>query len=80
MIIGAITEVTNQPDGAVNRELNGASLISFYTMAQAITWARLQSELTVSGSVSNETYCLTTVINTNTGVKRWWFSGVEYTS
>lgn len=79
MIIGAITEVTNQPTGVVNRELNGASLISFYTMEQAIMWARLQSEQTISGTAGNETYCLTTIINTNTEVKRWWFNGVEYT-
>lgn len=75
MIIGAILETSSS--GVQTSALNGAALISFYTMEQAANWAEIQSTLIIYGALELKTVC--TVINTSTGQKRWWYDGVEYT-
>jgi hypothetical protein len=76
MIIGSIKDVTSltAPYGSAN----GAALLHFYTMSDAITWAELQSQNTaVSGIADFAAVC--TVINTDNGSQRWWWNGTEYT-
>jgi len=79
MIIGAILEVSDQGSGAPGGVHNGNSMLHFYTMSDAVTWARLQSESMPYGSSAYNLYALTTIVNTDTGEKRWWYNGVEYT-
>jgi hypothetical protein len=76
MIIGAITE-TNQSAAPGGNAMNGTAIMQFYTMSAAVEWAQLQSTGTLVGSVT--VFCLTTVINTATGERRWWYGGTEYT-
>lgn len=76
MIIGAIKDSTNllSPHGSSN----GAALMHFYSMADAIAWAILQSSNTpVSGIADFAAVC--TVINTETNEQRWFWNGTEYT-
>ena len=75
MIIGAIIEVTDGNWSSGNR--NGTALLHFYTLQEAILWAELQSEN--SPVSTNANMCVCTVINTDNGLKRWWFNGTEYT-
>jgi hypothetical protein len=77
MIIGTLVETTI--NGSTTRELNGASSIIFYTEFDAITWARLQSESWTIFGGGDQARCSTMVINTDTGVKRWWYDGTEQT-
>ena len=77
MIIGTLVETTI--DGSTTRELNGASSVIFYTMADAIVWARLQSESwTVFGDATTAR-CAIMIVNTDTSIKRWWYNGIEHT-
>jgi len=75
MIVGAILEVTDGNWSSGNR--NGAALLHFYTWSDAITWAQLQSEN--SAVSTNGVMCVCSIVNTDTGEKRWWFNGSEYT-
>jgi len=52
-------------------------MIHFYAMADAVAWAESQSQYVSVESANVRTLC--TVINTDTGTKRWWFNGTEYT-
>ena len=79
MIIGAIVDVSDTGSGPASNQLNGAALQSFYTMTDALTWARIQSGPFIAGSSSYAARCLCTVINTETEDTRWWYNGVEYT-
>jgi hypothetical protein len=79
MIIGAIIETTWTPSGAQTSSSNGASMMNFYTIDDAIQWAEIQSEVVYFGTNPEPIIALCTVIDTDTGVKRWWFNGVEYT-
>tara|TARA_B110000285_G_scaffold135907_1_gene152303 strand:- start:98 stop:331 length:234 start_codon:yes stop_codon:yes gene_type:complete len=76
MIIGTILEIGDANGLSSNRQ-NGASMMMFYTEKDAVQWALSQSEaisiLTLTFSV------VVTVINTETGNKRWWWNGIEYT-
>jgi hypothetical protein len=76
MIIGTIletsdNETTTQPE-------NSGGMLMFYSMADAVMWAQLQSQETIVSGI-NQWYACCTVINTTTGVKRWWYNGTEYT-
>lgn len=76
MIIGTIIEVGDANGLSTNRQ-NGAAMMMFYTEDDAVEWARLQSETL---SINTILYSVVaTVINTDTGNKRWWWNGVEYT-
>jgi hypothetical protein len=76
MIIGAILE-TGDNQGAGSSRQNGAAMVVFYTMNDAIVWAQTQSVGTPFET--NTVYALCSVVNTDTGVKRWWYNGTEYT-
>jgi hypothetical protein len=79
MIIGAILDVGQSGTGPGASVVNGAALVTFYTMADAVIWAQLQSENFQSGTNPNNLIPTTSVINTDTGERRWWFNGTEYT-
>ena len=79
MIIGAILEISAFGSGGSDANQNGSALISFYTMEQAIQWATIQSNAVTYGGSGNTVLTLTTIVNTNTGQKRWWYGGTEYT-
>ena len=74
MIIGTYIEPALNVTG---NALNGATAVVFYTEREAVAWCLAMSEiisftdLTVSGC--------TIMYNTETGNKRWWYNGVEYT-
>lgn len=76
MIIGAIIS-TKGSATAPSDNFNGSSLLHFYTMDDAVTWAQMQS----SNFAVEQTnlYSLCTVINTDTAQRRWWYNGQEYT-
>mgnify|MGYP003682729059 CR=1 FL=1 len=78
MIIGTILE-SSIDSASQNAGTNGASMIHFYTWSDAITWAEVQSERMVYASTGQVISTLCTIINTDTGQKRWWWAGVEYT-
>lgn len=81
MIIGSIVDVSQTASGVGTNATNGVGLIHFYTMEDAVQWARLQSDrlhFNVSGS-SSYLFTATVVINTDTNERRWWFDGTEYT-
>ena len=78
MIIGAILESGDGQGSGSNRQ-NGAALVVFYTMADAVSWAELQSTLVLYDTAPSAIYTLCSVINTDTNVKRWWYAGTEYT-
>ena len=79
MIIGSILE-TSVDSAAQTSGTNGNSLLYFYTWADAIEWATLQSERTVYGSTGQVINSLTMIINTKTNQRRWWFGGTEWTA
>jgi len=79
MIVGAILEMSYNASGVDTGGMNGAAMIQFTTQRDAEQWAILQSELVTYGTNGTPLYTLTTVINTDTGVKRWWYNGIEYT-
>jgi len=79
MIIGAILETSWSSTGAQSQVQNGASILHFYNMQDAETWARIQSEYVAYGTNPEGILTLCTVINTDTELKRWWFNGIEYT-
>ena len=79
MIIGSILDVSMTPGGVGGNSVNGTTTCIFYTMADAILWAELQSERIVVGPNSGYLFMCTMVINTDTNVRRWWFDGTEYT-
>ena len=76
MIIGSILDVAtgSSPGSSAS---NGVSSVIFYTEREAVEWAILQSLGMLVNS--NTYYCFTSVINTTTGSKRWWYNGIEYT-
>jgi hypothetical protein len=76
MIIGAIIEIGPENDPG-HTDKNGAALIQFYTMLDAVNWAVLQS--TNSPILGEDLSCLCTVIDTEAQTKRWWYNGTEYT-
>jgi hypothetical protein len=76
MIVGSIIEVSDAGNPASGSR-NGAALITFYTMNEAITWAEIQSQNKPIDAFN--TVCLCTVINTSTSIARWWMNGTEYT-
>jgi len=80
MIIGAILETSQYDYGGQTNVLNGVSTLIFYTMRDAIAWAELQSEYMLYGSGGTPIYTLTSVIDTETSVKRWWYNGTEFTA
>lgn len=77
MIIGTILETMASGDVGATY-VNGASCLIFTVEEDAIFWAIEQSKATLISGVNSYT-AVTTVINTETGVKRWWFNGTEYT-
>jgi len=79
MIIGSILETSNSGGGTQNNNLNGASSVIFYNMNDATEWARIQSEGMVYGTANYQCVTLISVVNTDTGERRWWFGGTEYT-
>lgn len=79
MIIGAILETAPGGSGSQTANLNGAAMVHFYSMQDAIEWARVQSEEVIYGSSDIAVRTLCTVVNTKTGQRRWWYSGIEYT-
>lgn len=79
MIVGAIIETTDST-GVPERYHNGAALVTFYTMSDAIAWARIQSVQVTFDSSNHRTITLCTVVNTDTNQRRWWFNGIEYTA
>lgn len=82
MIIGTIIEYSASIDGtptSYNREVNGVTSVIFYTEKECLEWCRMMSNSFIYGTASNTLYGLTMFSNTETGVRRWWFNGVEYT-
>tara|TARA_B100000780_G_scaffold125162_1_gene87804 strand:- start:877 stop:1119 length:243 start_codon:yes stop_codon:yes gene_type:complete len=79
MIIGAIIEVDTTGGAGADARLNGAAMMQFFTLKDAVVWAKLQSEAVTTVSGYNAVSCVTTVINSDTEQKRWWFNGTEYT-
>jgi len=79
MIIGAILETANSDGGGQTDTLNGAAMMQFYTMDSAENWAIEQSKAVVYGASNVRVNTLCTVYNTETGIKRWWYRGIEYT-
>lgn len=77
MIIGTLVETTI--NGVTTNQLNGSTSIVFYTERDAVQWARLQSAAWTIFGDTDEARCSTVVINTDTGIKRWWYNGTEYT-
>lgn len=74
MIIATLLEpALNQTSNAYN----GATAVIFYTMDDAITWARIQSM--GQEAAGNTIRSWISVVNTDTEVVRWWYNGVEYT-
>ena len=73
MIIGAIIETGNSTTGAQSSGHNGAALIQFITWNDAVKWARIQSSQVVYGTDNMNIKCLTTIINTDTEEKQWWY-------
>jgi len=74
MIIGTIVEPgANQTSNAYN----GVSAVVFYTEKDAVAWCIAMSEVTIFDTVGLAGY--TVMFNTDTGVKRWWYAGTEYT-
>jgi len=80
MIVGAIIN-GGSPAVMPNTAHDGFGTIIFYTMAEAVEWAILQSQDWPvdpgTGSVPQPLVC--TVVNTSTGQRRWWYDGTEYT-
>lgn len=76
MIIGAILDVSENNDPG-STQFNGASLIHFYTLNDAVTWAELQSATMLTETKNIRTVC--SVINTDDSTRRWWWRGTEYT-
>lgn len=75
MIIGQIIETTN---GVSTGPYAGAgAMLLFYTENDAIEWARLTS--VNAPTPEGNTFTTTMVVNTDTGVRRWWYDGTEYT-
>lgn len=79
MIIGSITELSHVGDGSQTNFLNGASSVVFYTEQDAQEWCSKQSLAMVYGTTNRTIIALCNYINTDTGVRRWWFDGQEYT-
>jgi hypothetical protein len=79
MIIGAILETSSSPQGGGGSGHNGAALMHFYSMADAIAWAEIQSGRVVFGTGNAVVYAVCTVTNTDSGEFRWWYDGTEYT-
>jgi hypothetical protein len=74
MIIATLLEpALNQTANA----FNGATAVVFYTMNDAIIWARLQSAEQIAGGSTIRAWV--SVVNTDTEVVRWWYNGVEHT-
>jgi hypothetical protein len=80
MIVGSITELSHVQDGSQTNFLNGAASVVFYTELDAEQWCRKQSEAMVYGTNNRTIIALCNYINTDTGVRRWWFNGTEYTA
>lgn len=80
MIIGSILDVSQTASGIGSNSTNGTTTCIFYTIADAVLWAELQSERIVVGPSSSYLFICTMVINTETNERRWWFDGTEYTS
>lgn len=82
MILGTIIEYSTASDGtptAANREVNGISTVIFYTEKDCQEWCEIMSNSFIYGTAGNTLYGLTMFLNTETGQRRWWFNGVEYT-
>ena len=79
MIIASILETSNSGGGTQNNNLNGASSVIFYTMTDATQWAQIQSQSMLYGTANYQCLALISVVNTDTGERRWWFDGTEYT-
>lgn len=75
MIIGTIIETALNQTG---NSYNGASAVIFYTERQAVEWCRLMS-LAKLFPGPTELVPATVMINTETGLQRWWYNGTEYT-
>jgi len=80
MIIGAI--INGGSEAALgNTSHDGYAAIIFYTMAEAIQWATLQSQdwpvNPGTGIVPMPLVC--TIVNTSTSARRWWYNGTEVT-
>ena len=74
MIIGTLLEPAYNQGGNL---MNGATAVVFYTMNDAITWARLQSQGQEASGITIRAWI--SVVNTETEVVRWWYNGIEYT-
>jgi hypothetical protein len=79
MIIGTIIDVSNDAQGPQSGALNGTAMLMFYTEADAVTWAEIQSLNFPSGPGGYGAMALCSVVNTQTAQRRWWFNGTEYT-
>lgn len=73
MIIGAIIETRS--NGSTSDLYNGSSMLHFYNMLTALTWAQMQSRVTVEGGVTLDSTC--TVINTDTNEEFVYKSGAR---
>jgi hypothetical protein len=74
MIIGTIQDV----DENSSTWINGAAMLQFSNVNDALYWAQEQSKGRNTGSQPSGP-CLCTVINTNTESVRWWWNGTEQT-
>lgn len=74
MIIGTIVEpALNQGSNFAN----GATSVIFYTEKDAVDWCiAMSEEMIFAGSALR---AATVMFNTETGNKRWWYNGTEYT-
>jgi hypothetical protein len=77
MIIGTIIEVAASASAPGAATYNGASSQHFYSEADAVTWARLQSGPIYVEGVGIR--CVCCVTNTDSEVIRWWYNGTERT-
>lgn len=77
MIIGQILDVSTSSGIPGSQYSNGVTMMHFYTWSDAITWAVLASETAFYNTQSLTAACM--IINTDTGERRWWYNGIEYT-
>lgn len=74
MIVGTIIEPALNATG---NSFNGVTSVIFYTELDAIEWCRIMSQgIVVSGTLIIP---VAIMMNTNSGVKRWWYDGTEQT-
>jgi len=75
MIVGTLLEPASNMGG---NSTNGATSVVFYTEREAVAWCLAMSDQ-VSYGGAYTINCVTVMYNTETGIKRWWYAGTEYT-